>query len=182
MATRGKITAIIAAAALPLATGCGGSPAPTQGQSAKTPAQQAFAYARCIRAHGVPAFPDPQVSTTPGSTAIRQAVPAAVGLSPAFQAAQKACRGIMPAQGKGGNNDHGPGKQVLLAFARCLRAHGVNGFPDPNANGQLSQEMIRAAGVNLHSRGVFDAAKACVGVTHGAITMAQVQAATSGSH
>jgi hypothetical protein len=182
MASRGKITAIIAAAALPLATACGGSPAPVKSQSAKTPAEQAFAYARCIRAHGVPAFPDPQVSTTPGSVGIRQAVPAAAGLSRAFPAAQKACRGIMPAPGKGGQGDHGPSKQVLLVFARCLRAHGITGFPDPDANGQLTQEMIRAAGVDLHSRGVFDAAKACVGVTHGAITMADVAAATSGSH
>jgi hypothetical protein len=181
MASRGKITAIIAAAALPLATGCGGSPAPVKSQSAKTPAEQAFAYARCIRAHGVPAFPDPQVTTTPGSVGIRQAVPAGAGLSPAFQAAQKACRSIMPAPGSG-HDDHGPGKQVLLAFARCLRARGVSGFPDPNAGGQLTQEMIRAAGVDLHSRGVFNAARACVGVTHGAITMAQIAAATSGSH
>ncbi|MGZ4185622.1 MAG: hypothetical protein ACXVUE_05610 [Solirubrobacteraceae bacterium] len=182
MASRGKITAVIAAAALPLATGCGGSPAPPQGQSAKTPAQQAFAYARCIRAHGVPAFPDPQVTTTPGSVGIRQAVPAGAGLSPAFTAAQKACASIMPAPGKGGSGDQGPHKQVLLVFAHCLRAHGVNGFPDPNASGQLTQEMVSAAGVDIHTRGFFAAAKACVGVTHGAITMAQVAAAISGHY
>ncbi|MGZ6690134.1 MAG: hypothetical protein ACXVHQ_21940 [Solirubrobacteraceae bacterium] len=182
MASRRKITAMMAAAALPLATGCGGSPAPTQGKSAKSPAQQAFAYARCIRAHGVPAFPDPQVVTTPGSVGIRQAVPAAAGLSPAFTAAQKACRGVMPAPGNGGARDQGPHKQVLLAFAHCLRAHGVNGFPDPNANGQLTTEMISAAGVDIHTPGFFNAAKACVAVTHGAITMAQVATAINGHH
>lgn len=170
------------AATLPLAAACGGSPAPTQGQSSKTPAQQAFAYARCIRAHGVPAFPDPQVVTTPGSVGIRQAVPAGAGLSPAFTAAQKACRGIMPAPGKGGGGDHGPGKPVLLAFAHCLRAHGMTGFPDPNADGQLTIEMISAAGVDIHTRSFLSAAKACVGVTHGAITMAQVATAISDHH
>ncbi|MGZ4286692.1 MAG: hypothetical protein ACXVW5_21050 [Solirubrobacteraceae bacterium] len=51
----------------------------------------------------------------------------------------------MPAPGNGGARDQGPHKQVLLAFAHCLRAHGVNGFPDPNANGQLTTEMISAA-------------------------------------
>ena len=173
---------MMAAAVLPLATGCGGSPAPPQNQSAKTPAQQAFAYARCIRAHGVPAFPDPQVTTTPGSVGIRQAVPAAAGLSPAFNAAQKACRGIMPAPGKGGSHDEGPGKQVLLAFAHCLRGHGVAGFPDPNASGQLTIEMIRAAGVDIHTRSFFDTAKACVGATHGAITVAQLERAINGPH
>jgi hypothetical protein len=182
MACRQKITAVMAAAALPLATGCGGSPSRPQGQSSKSPAQQAFAYARCIRSHGVSAFPDPQVVTTPGSVGIRQGVPAAAGLSPAFKTAQKACRGILPAPQKGGTNDQGPRKQVLLAFAHCLRAHGISGFPDPTANGQLTMEMISAAGVDIHSRSFFNAAKACVGVTHGAITMAQVAAAISGHH
>jgi hypothetical protein len=172
----------MAVAALPLATGCGGSPAPTNSQSSKSPAQQAFAYARCIRAHGVPAFPDPQVTTTPGSVGIRQAVPAGAGLSPAFAAAQKACASIMPAPGKGGSGDERHHKQVLLAFAHCLRTHGINGFPDPNAGGQLTQEMISAAGVDIHTRGFFNAAKACVGVTHGAITMAQVATAISSHH
>jgi hypothetical protein len=130
----------------------------------------------------VPAFPDPQVVTTPGSVGIRQAVPAAAGLSPAFTAAQKACRGIMPAPGKAGGGDHGPGKQVLLAFAHCLRAHGMTGFPDPNADGQLTLEMISAAHVDIHTRSFLNAAKACVGVTHGAITMAQVATAISGHH
>lgn len=168
---------MMAAAALPLAAGCGGSPSPSQGQASKSPAQQAFAYARCIRAHGVPAFPDPQVSTTPGSVGIRQGVPAAAGLSPKFPAAQKACRSIMPAVGKSGGSDQGPNKQALLAFAHCLRAHGITAFPDPNASGQLSGEMISAAGVDIHSPGFFNAAKTCVGVTHGAITLAQVTAA-----
>ena len=130
----------------------------------------------------MPAFPDPQVVTTPGSVGIRQAVPAAAGLSPAFTAAQKACRGVMPAPGNGGARDQGPHKQVLLAFAHCLRAHGVNGFPDPNANGQLTTEMISAAGVDIHTPGFFNAAKACVGATHGAITMAQVATAINGHH
>jgi hypothetical protein len=130
----------------------------------------------------VPAFPDPQVSTTPGSVAIRQGVPAAAGLSPKFRAAQKACRSIMPAPRKGGGRDQGPNKQALLAFAHCLRAHGATGFPDPNASGQLTTEMIKAAGVDIHTRSFFDTAKACVGVTHGAITMALVQMAINGHH
>jgi hypothetical protein len=122
------------------------------------------------------------VTTTPGSVGIRQAVPAAAGLSPAFKAAQKACRGIMPAPGKGGGRDQGPSKQVLLAFAHCLRAHGITVFPDPNASGKLTIEMINAAGVDIHARSFFDTAKACVGVTHGAITVAQVETAINGHH
>jgi hypothetical protein len=88
----------------------------------------------------------------------------------------------LPAQQNGGSNDQGPHKQVLLAFAHCLRGHGIIGFPDPTAKGELSLEMINAAGVDIHAHSFFNAAKACVGVTHGAITMAQVSTAISGRH
>jgi hypothetical protein len=39
---------------------------------------------------------------------------------------------------------------------------------------------VIADGVDIHSRTFLDAAKACVGVTHGAITMAQVEAGVNG--
>jgi hypothetical protein len=42
--------------------------------------------------------------------------------------------------------------------------------------------MISAAGVDIHAHSFFNAAKACVGVTHGMITIAQVEAAISGRH
>ncbi len=67
--------------------------------------------------------------------------------------------------------------QYMLAFARCLRSHGVQGFPDPTAQGQLTLEMIRAAGVDLQAPAFLAAAQACLGVTHGAITFQQVEQA-----
>jgi len=44
-----------------------------------------------------------------------------------------------------------PSKQVFLAFARCLRSHGISDFPDPDAQGQLTLQMISAAGVDLNA-------------------------------
>jgi hypothetical protein len=132
-----------------------------------------------MRSHGVPDFPDPQVTTTPGSTSISQEVPRAAGSSPAFEAAQKACAGLRPGLRSGGPAEQGPGKQVLLVFARCLRAHGISNFPDPSAQGRLTLEMVSAAGVDVRAPGFFTAARTCVGVTHGAITMAQVAAAVN---
>jgi hypothetical protein len=134
--------------------------------------------------HGVGNFPDPQVTTTPGggSASIKQVMPASVAASPAFKSAQKACAALEPGPGSGGPNDRGPHKQVLLAFARCLRANGVGDFPDPNAQGQLTLSMIQSAGVDLHAPSLISAARRCVGVTHGAITMAQVAAAVNGRH
>jgi hypothetical protein len=168
-----------------LAAACGSSPgSPNTSQSSQSPGTAAFRYAACIRDHGVSSFPDPQVSTTAGGggVAIRQAVPASAGLLPSFEAAQKACRGILPAPGNNGPSDDGPSKQVLLAFARCLRSHGVSDFPDPSAQGRLTLAMIGAAGVDLKAPSFLTAAKACVGVTHGTITLAAVARAINGPH
>lgn len=186
MPTRQAITigAVIAGTAA-LATGCGSSAPPaTTTQSSHSPAQAAFAFARCMHEHGVSNFPDPQVTTTPGggSVSIRQVMPASVAASPAFKSAQKACAALQPGPGRGPESRQGPHKQTLLAFARCLRANGVSGFPDPTAQGQLTLTMIQSAGVDLHARSFITAASRCVGVTHGAITMAQVAAAVNGRH
>jgi hypothetical protein len=167
-----------------LAAACGSSPGPrSSGRSSNNPAAAAFRYASCIREHGVPSFPDPHVVTTPGGNGagIKQAVPAVAGLSPKFKAAQQACQGILPAAVNGPEH-HGPSKQVLLAFAQCLRAHGVADFPDPNVQGELTLEMINAAGVDVKAPSLLTAAKACVGVTHGQITLPAVERAINGPH
>jgi hypothetical protein len=176
----------IAAAALlaALAAGCGSSSPPTASAAAdKTQniAVDAYKYSACMRAHGVTNFPDPQVSTSPGHVAIRQMVPSGVAQSPQFKSAQKSCQSIMP--GAGNINpaqvaqQQQAHKQVLLTFVRCLRSHGLPDFPDPNSQGQLTPQMISAAGIDLHQPAVLTAGKECVGVTHGAITVAQVEAA-----
>ena len=137
-----------------------------------------------MRHHGVTGFPDPQVTTTPGGggVGVRQAVPASAGLSPKFKTAQNACKGILPPPGGGGPGQEGPSKQVFLVFARCLRSHGVSNFPDPSAQGQLTLQMIDAAGVDLKAPSFLTAAKACVGATHGQITLALVVRAINGPH
>ncbi|HLJ03661.1 MAG TPA: hypothetical protein VKT31_09485 [Solirubrobacteraceae bacterium] len=171
-----RLLAIITLALL--ATACGSS-GPKAAQTSNNPATAAYQYAACIRHHGVPSFPDPKVS----GNSIAQEVPASAGLSPAFQAAQKACAGIMKALAAGPSQaDRQAKKQYLLAFAHCLRGHGVAGFPDPTSHGQLSMQMINAAGVDLHAPSFYTAARACVGVTHGAITLADVARAINGPH
>jgi hypothetical protein len=171
-----------------LAAACGSSPgSPSSGQSSNDPAQAPFRYASCMRDHGLTNFPDPVVTTTttPGgggsAVGVRMAVPASVGRSPKFKAAEKACKGILPAPGSR-EDRHGPSKQVFLAFAQCLRAHGISNFPDPNAQGQLTLNMINAAGVDVKGPVFFNAAKACVGVTHGQIPLGAVERAINGAH
>ena len=168
----------------PLVAGCGSNKPTTStstgASAAPNPATAAYAYARCIRAHGIASFPDPQVSTTAGGGRISQKVPASAGLSPKFPAAQKACQRILPPPGNSGSEDRAR-KPYMLAMAHCLRNHGIAGFPDPDRNGRLTLQMISAAGVDVHSRQFLNAGIACVGVTHGTITAAQVRALVYGN-
>jgi hypothetical protein len=137
-----------------------------------------------MRSHGVPNFPDPHVSVSPGHAAVGFAVNPSETGSPKFKSADKACSGILPApaspaQQQAQQRAH---RQMLLAFAHCIRSKGVQGFPDPNAQGQLQLSTVIAAGVDIHSRQFLDAATGCVGVTHGAITAAQIRAGVNGTH
>jgi len=66
----------------------------------------ALKMAECMRSHGVPDFPDPQVTTGPGGRGIgiRMGGPKVGGggfdpNSPAFQRAQKTCGGVLGAFG-----------------------------------------------------------------------------------
>jgi hypothetical protein len=179
----------IAVAAVVVA-GCGGSNSPTTTSTTASSAgpqksiRAIYRFAACMRTHGVPNFPDPKVTQGPGGGSVAQAAPAQAVGTPAFNRAQKACQGILPAPqspAQQAQQDRAHG-QVLLAFARCLRTHGVPKFPDPNSQGQLSLETVHAAGVDLHAPTVLTAARACVGVTHGQITMAQVEQAINGPH
>ena len=54
--------------------------------------EAAFAHARCMRAQGVPNFPDPVVSTSDGGISVRSGGPGMNPQSPAFQHAQKVCQ------------------------------------------------------------------------------------------
>jgi hypothetical protein len=140
-----------------------------------------------MRAHGLRDFPDPKVSVSSSGGSQRVAVMIGGGVnkdSPRFRAAAQACRGILPAPGNNSAQDAANQRaraQYLLAFARCLRAHGVTGFPDPTAQGELRLQMVQAAGVDIHTPAFLAAGKACAGVTHGAITAAEVERAVNGS-
>jgi hypothetical protein len=57
--------------------------------------------------------------------------------TPQFQSADQACRSLAPA---GALSGQGPTSQELgkaLAFAKCIRKHGVPNFPDPASNGHF---------------------------------------------
>jgi hypothetical protein len=179
--------ALPAAVAAIAVAGCGGSPSPTTSTTGqlKNGVSGAYQFSTCMRQHGVTDFPDPRVTQRAGGTSVVAiGVPADDAGTPTFKAAQKACQGILPAPESSAQQalqEHRQA-QVLLAFTQCLRGHGVPKFPDPDSQGHLSLQAVEAAGVDLHAPVVLTAARACVGVTHGAITMAQVEQAINGAH
>ena len=188
---RGALWAAAVAGAALLVAGCGGSsPATTStnsagGQSTDNPVTQAYKYAACMRDHGVANFPDPHVSISGGSTQISMMVGDGAKGSPQFSGANTACRGILPAAASASpaaQAQHLRARaQDELSFARCMRDHGINGFPDPNAQGRLDVEMIQAAGVDLTAPQVRTAALACIPASNGILTRAAVMQATSGN-
>jgi hypothetical protein len=132
-----------------------------------------------MRSHGVSGLPDPQVRRNGNEISVIQALPSSAAASPQFKSAQRACQGIIPAPSNASPHDTAERRQAFLAFAGCMRSHGVSDFPDPNPQGQITPGMLSASGIDLHSRLVLDAALGCVSVTHGLITRADVHAAVS---
>ena len=155
-------TALIAVGLL--AAACGGSPGP--GVANAGPASSAspsasghgspLAYSRCMRAHGITDFPDPDsngnlgLNAGPGS-----------GLdpnSPQFKAADQACKHLMPPPNLGQAAKDRP---ALLRYARCMRAHGMPDFPDPDPGGGLQIKASRGSDLDPNSPLYKAADRAC---------------------
>ena len=178
------LTAAVASVAL-MCAGCGSSSpkaAATAGSGATDFVSQAYKYASCMRQHGVAGFPDPTVVHHGGETGIRQVVSSSEVNTPAFASAQNACKGLMP--GGGPNAGLTPQQRQareahFLAFSQCMRSHHVPTFPDPTAQGQITPQMISAAGIDLQAPAVQSAAYACVPAAGGAITAADIHRALS---
>jgi hypothetical protein len=173
--------AALAAVSL-LAAGCGSSsPSSASASNASSSSaqptraqmvQDAVNFSDCMRRHGVSDFPDP--SSAPRE--FKQSLNPSEPHSPAFHTAAAACQHLLPGGGPHPQSASRSQAQsaAALAFARCVRGHGFPGFPDPSATGDLSHQMLANAGINLHQPAVVQAADACVGVTHGLITRADV--------
>jgi hypothetical protein len=126
--------------------------------STSTAYQKALAYAHCIRAHGIPDYPDPnsqgQFIVQNGSAL--PSVSAAVA-----NAAAKACQKLLPpsmAQGPpSGSSGQGSGRSSQLKFSECMRSHGEPNYPDPASNGSITLP----SGMNAESPQFRNAEKAC---------------------
>jgi hypothetical protein len=136
--------AIAAATGLSLlAAACGGSSGSRVAQFGTTTThrsspsrdstyQQALAYTRCVRSHGVPLWPDPENS---GAFDKSKLTPHQLGVgSSQIAAAQQACRSLVPTYSAAAQPHL---LAQALRFSRCMRAQGATSFPDPENNAAI---------------------------------------------
>jgi len=119
-----------------LATACGGgSSHAASATGGSTRAQAALAYARCMRSHGVPDFPDPDSN---GNFHLdnnqRGGGSRGSGSNPVSSqetAANQVCNHLLNVgtQLNAAQTQHTLSQ--LVKYAQCMRAHGVPSFPDP---------------------------------------------------
>jgi hypothetical protein len=141
------------------------------GSGSASPDSQAVAYSACVRAHGVPNFPDPKVSTNGNEVKVAIAINPSISSNPHFNSAQQACRKLLP----GGGPGPGSGAQIspqeqsqYLKAAACIRSHGIPNFPDPTFSGG-GVHIPKTAGVNLHSPQARAAEEACQSLIPGGL-------------
>jgi hypothetical protein len=175
----------LAGAGLTLAA-CGGSSSANTGGGSTSPQDaaashtQGLKFAQCMRAHGVPNFPDPggngrggiqvQQIQRSGSGPATKVNGVAVN-GPAFQSAMQACQSYLPNGGHPTAAQTAKAKSQALAMSRCMRSHGVPNFPDPqfeNAPGGGVGIRLGGAGINMSSPAFQAAQKACGSIFGGA--------------
>jgi hypothetical protein len=168
-----------------LVAGCGSGRSPsvasvgssTTAATATTAQSGLIAFSNCMRVNGAPNFPDPQ--RLPGGS-VKLAINQAAATSPKFNDAMKTCNHLLPNRGSEPQESAQQQRKHLadaLSFAKCMRSHGVTRFPDPTAQGQLTVEMVQAAGIDVHSPTVLRVVQACLPASHGALTPAKVREA-----
>lgn len=120
------VPAICSLALLVAACGSTGAPSGTvtnAGSPAPSGPSPALQFARCMRANGVPSFPDPGSGPGPQNSEFDPQ-------SPAFQTAQKACQKYLPNDGQPPPMSEAD-RERAVAFSKCMRTHGEPDFPDP---------------------------------------------------
>jgi hypothetical protein len=148
----------------------GSSSAGSSQSGSASPDSQAVAYSECMRAHGVPSFPDPKVTTNGNEVKVAVRVTPGITGNPKFNSAQKACSKLIPGGGPGPGSDHqiSPKEQSeYLKAAACIRSHGIPNFPDPTFSG--GGVHVSHKGLDLNSPQALKAEEACQSLIPGGL-------------
>jgi hypothetical protein len=171
---RARQSACLAAGLLALglaAAACGGDPGVgvanlTSGRttpghhSSGSPAQASpLAFSQCMQKHGITDFPDPNAQ---GQIALQGGPGSDLDPNnPLFQAAQNACQSLQP---RPSAQQQAQMEKNALQFSRCMRAHGVPDFPDPQFKDGGVQISISAGSGGLDPNSPqFQAAQSACG-------------------
>ena len=128
-----------------------------------------ISMSKCMRANGVPNFPDPREGPNGGGVGWPGGGPVMISsdvllimgqqlAGPVVASAAKSCREYMGGSGAPPTVPEGE-RVAAIANAECMRKHGVPNFPDPTFSG--GQFNAQLAGVNPQSPAFKQAAAAC---------------------
>lgn len=169
----GPVLVVAAVAALSACGSSGGSPsvasAGTPSPAAASPsaslsgAQLGHLAAQCLRDHGIPAK-DPVLPIAAGTS-----LPAIFGVNASavsqaqLTVVQQACGAIVQQFQRvaGPPPPWGTTEASKLAFAKCMRGHGVPNWPDPVAGS--NDFPLQQAGINKTDPAVQAGVRACAG-------------------
>lgn len=139
---RALTAAFAAGAAAVVICGCGGSGhaaanAAGTHSGATSTASRAFAFAHCMRSHGVQHYPDPSTSGAFDKaklTTQQLAVSTSV-----INSAGRTCQHLYPTSHQSPDAYDHTVMTALSKFARCVRGNGVSNWPDPLAESDPGQ-------------------------------------------
>lgn len=131
-----------------LATACGhGSSRAVPVTGEPTRVRAALDYARCMRSHDIPNFPDPDSN---GNFNLPSSV------SSEESAANRVCNHLLNVGAQLSTAQTQHALRQLVKYAQCMRAHGVLNFPDPRITsggiGLPGGFTFDTAGRNLHQK------------------------------
>jgi hypothetical protein len=100
---------------------------------------QSLAFAKCMRSHGVPTFPAPDGQGNFNNSQIESVIQN----NPRARNAWAQCGSLLPNEGTGLSATQLQDMQQqnlrnAVKAARCMRAHGIEDFPDPDGSTQGS--------------------------------------------
>jgi hypothetical protein len=130
------------------------------GSAKKDPQEAALDFAKCMREHGVD-MPDPEVDSQ-GRIRVTVGDRGSKGNPPdpkKLNAAQQACGDLLGGGGEGPGKLDPKAEDAMLAFARCMREHGID-MPDPTGNGLLFNSK-KGQGPDPGSSTFKEAERAC---------------------
>jgi hypothetical protein len=150
-----------------LAAACSGGTSSAGGTFPGGTYTQSLAYTKCMRSHGVPQFPAPDSQGNFSNAQIQQLDQN----DPQERNAFFTCRSLLPNEGTGLTvtqlqDIQQQNLENAVKAAHCMRAHGIQNFPDPAGSTQgsgIDWQPVVSAGLNLDTPSYQAAFDACSG-------------------